>query len=61
MNGIQAVVQVIAKPALTDESFQMMAGRGDQSHIHLDGCQGANGKEFAIGQHAQQTALECQR
>ena len=54
---MQAVVEVLAEPALLDHLPQIAVGRGDDAHVHLDRLHAAEPHELALLHDAQQLRL----
>ena len=58
---VDAVVEVLAEPALADEHVERPVGRRDQAEVDVDGSVAAEALEAALLEHAQQLGLRDQR
>ena len=60
-DDLEAVQQVLAKPALLDQHAQVAMGRGDHAHVDL-ALAGAADRAHAVGlEHLQQLRLQRRR
>ncbi len=57
----EPVEQVGAEPALLGQAWQVLVGRGDNSHIDLDRTRRADPRDLAIFDRAQQPFLRAHR
>ena len=59
-DDVEAVEQVLAERALVDLLFEVLVGRGDHAHVHLDDAVAAEPLELLLLQHAQHLGLRLQ-
>ena len=60
-HDVEAEEQILAEQALLDQHAQILVGGGDDAHIGLDRRAAADGRVFALLQHAQQPRLRLHR
>lgn len=60
-NHRQPVKQVFAEPAFGDHRFEVLCGRGDNPHIHLDPLGAAYPFKLLVNEHAQDLVLRFAR
>ena len=60
-HDVEPEEQVLAEQALLDQGAQVLVGGGDDAHVGLDRRAAADGRVFALLQHAQQPRLRLHR
>src|SRR3546814_5421369 len=60
-HDVEAIEQILAEGALTDELAQVAVRRGDDPHVRLDRRAAADGGVLALLQHTQQPRLGLER
>ena len=58
---VDAVVEVLAEPAVADELVERPVGGRDQAEVHLDRLLAAEALEAPVFEHAQQLGLRDER